>query len=443
MQAMYEGNITQDQAIAAIARAQQLNVPVMLADVGGQPIQRLTRAIRTNTGLGSAIVDETLEARAKGGAGRVINAAERGVGARSTGNPAAVSLGFLEQARTDSRPFYDQLPGLPSVSNPQATVQMRSPTVRGIVQGNETAEIGAGNYVQPLYADDGTLARYPTFQELDTVKKIIDQTIGKARRFGPQSTDQIPVGTQIEVERAQGIVNNLLRGADASPGGDIYRLARETFERQMQKKDAFDAGFEQFRTKGDSDTLLDIERTPGEILPENLKQIRRGQVAALRQRVQSPNDQTSNPSRTAPIYGSINARELLDAAVPNANRLQRMRERFALENQMSKTSNYVRGGSNTADKLAEAGSNIIGDMAAAAPGGAQAVTVAGATGTWNAMKGFFGKETRAEIAGILTNMNPSQSIAFLERLKVLQAQGEVTTKAIKASAAAATTSMNE
>jgi hypothetical protein len=82
-------------------------------------------------------------------------------------------------------------------------------------------------------------------------------------------------------------------------------------------------------------------------------------------------------------------------------------------------------------------------MAAAAPGGAQAVTVAGATGTWNAMKGFFGKETRAEIAGYLTNMNPRQSIEFLERLKVLQAQGEVTTKAIKASAAAATTSMNE
>jgi hypothetical protein len=47
MQAMYEGNISQDQAIAAIARAQQLNVPVMLADVGGQPVQRLTRSVRT------------------------------------------------------------------------------------------------------------------------------------------------------------------------------------------------------------------------------------------------------------------------------------------------------------------------------------------------------------------------------------------------------------
>jgi hypothetical protein len=55
----------------------------------------------------------------------------------------------------------------------------------------------------------------------------------------------------------------------------------------------------------------------------------------------------------------------------------------------------------------------------------------------------FSKETRAEIAGILTNMNPRQSIEFLERLKVLQAQGELTTKAIRATAAAATTSMNE
>ena len=120
-----------------------------------------------------------------------------------------------------------------------------------------------------------------------------------------------------------------------------------------------------------------------------------------------------------------------------------MQERFALENEMSKTSNYVRGGSNTADKIAEAAPNIIGDMAAAAPGGTKAVTVAGGAGIWNGIKGFFGKETRAEIAGYLTNMNPRQSIEFLERLKALQAQGEVTTKAIKASAAAATTSMNE
>jgi hypothetical protein len=443
MQAMYEGNISQDQAIAAIARAQQLNVPVMLADVGGQPIQRLTRTIRTKTGPGSAMVDEALEARARGGAGRVINAVERGVGARSTGNPAAVSDRFREQARTDSRPYYEQLPGLPSISNADVRAQMQTPAVQRIIQAEERAASDIGRPVSPLYNADGTLARNPTFEELDTVKKIVGETIGANRRFGSRPTDPIPAQTQTEVERAQSVVNNLLRGADASAGGDIYRIARGLYERPMQQKGAFDAGIEQFRTKGDFETLRDIETIPEAILPENLKYLRRGQVEALRQRVQSPNDQTSNPNRVAPIAGSINARAQLDAAIPNANRRERMNERLALENQMSGTSNYVRGGSNTADKLAEARSNIIGDMAAAAPGGAQAVTVAGATGTWNAMKGFFGKETRAEIAGILTNMNPSQSIAFLERLKVLQAQGEVTTKAIKASAAAATTSMNE
>ena len=443
MQAMYEGNITQDQAIAAIARAQQLNVPLMIADVGGQPVQRLTRAIRTNTGPGSAIVDETLEARARGGAGRVINAVERGVGARTTGNPAEVSDRFREQARTDSRPYYEQLPGLPSISNADVRAQMQTPAVQRIIQAEERAASDIGRPVSPLYNADGTLARNPTFEELDTVKKIVGETIGANRRFGSRPTDPIPAQTQTEVERAQSVVNNLLRGADASAGGDIYRIARGLYERPMRQKGAFDAGIEQFRTKGDFETLRDIETMPEAILPENLKYLRRGQVEALRQRVQSPNDQTSNPNRVAPIAGSINARAQLDAAVPNANRRERMNERLALENQMSKTSNYVRGGSNTADKIAEAAPNIIGDMAAAAPGGAQAVTVAGATGTWNAMKGFFGKETRAEIAGILTNMNPRQSIEFLERLKVLQAQGEVTTKAIKATAAAATTSMNE
>jgi hypothetical protein len=145
----------------------------------------------------------------------------------------------------------------------------------------------------------------------------------------------------------------------------------------------------------------------------------------------------------APIAGSINAREQLDAAATNANRRQRMNERLDLENQMSRTSNFVRGGSNTPDKLAEAVPNILGDMAAAAPSGAQAVGVSGVKGVWNAMSGALGKETRAEIVGHLTNMNPSQSIAFLERLKSLQAKGELTTKAIRATAVAAVTSTNE
>jgi hypothetical protein len=362
MQAMYEGNISQDQAIAAIARAQQLNVPVMLADVGGQPIQRLTRTIRTKTGPGSAMVDEALEARARGGAGRVINAVERGVGARSTGNPAAVSDRFREQARTDSRPYYEQLPGLPSISNADVRAQMQTPAVQRIIQAEERAASDIGRPVSPLYNADGTLARNPTFEELDTVKKIVGETIGANRRFGSRPTDPIPAQTQTEVERAQSVVNNLLRGADASAGGDIYRIARGLYERPMQQKGAFDAGIEQFRTKGDFETLRDIETMPEAILPENLKYLRRGQVEALRQRVQSPNDQTSNPNRVAPIAGSINARAQLDAAIPNANRRERMNERLALENQMSGTSNYVRGGSNTADKLAEAGSNIIGDM---------------------------------------------------------------------------------
>jgi hypothetical protein len=320
---------------------------------------------------------------------------------------------------------------------------MQTPAVQRIIQAEERANRDVGRSVSSLYNDNGTLARNPTFEELDIVKKIVGETITANRRFGSRPTDPIPAQTQTEVERAQDVVNNLLRGADASAGGDIYRMARGAYERPMQRKDAFDAGLEQFRAKGDFETLRDIETTPEAILPENLKYLRRGQVEALRQRVQSPNDQTSNPNRVAPIAGSINARAQLDAAALNANRRERMNERLALENQMSATSNYVRGGSNTADKIAEAEPNIIGDMAAAAPSGMQAVGVSGVKSVWNAMSGAFGKETRAEIAGILTNMNPRQSIEFLERLKVLQAQGELTTKAIRATAAAATTSMNE
>ncbi len=448
MNALNEGKITPDMAIELIARASDLNVPLALVDVGGQPVQRLARAVRTNTGPGSAMVEEALERRATGSADRVINAVERGIGAKSTDNPGKVIDDLLTKARRDSDPYYNQLPDLPDISNAEVRAQMETPAVRRIIQSEEKASSDIGREVSPLYNDDGTLARDPSFQEVDTVKKIVGETVGANKVFGSRPTDPIPAQTRTQVERAQSVVDNLLSGADASPGGSTYAQARKAFELPMQQKEAYEQGIEQFKTKSggtkrDFENLRDIETIPDAILPVNRRNLRRGQVDALRQRIQSPRDLMSNPNRVNQIAGDINARARLDAAVPNAARRQRMQERLAMENQMSETSNFVRGGSNTADKIAESGPDIIGQVAGAAPSGARAATVAGATGMWNGIKGFFGKETRAEIAGLLTNMNAAESIDFLNRINLLQKQGKVTTQAIKGIAAAVTNSRNE
>jgi hypothetical protein len=448
MNAMNEGKITPDMAIERIARARDLNVPLAPVDVSGQPVQRLARAVKTNTGPGSAMMEEALEKRAKGSADRVINAVERGIGAKSTDNPGKVSDDLLDLARKNSDPYYEQLPNLPPINTAAVRAQMETPVVRKIIESEEKAYRDIGMEVSPLYNDDGTLARSPTFEEVDTVKKIVGETVQANRTFGSRPTDPIPAQTRTQVNRAQRVVDNLLSGADASPGGRTYAKARKEFELPMQRKEAYEQGIEEFKTKSggttrDIETLRDIETTPDAILPENMRNLRRGRVDALRQRIQSPNDLTSNPNRVAQIAGNLNARMRLNAAVPNAKRRQRMEERLAMENQMSQTSNFVRGGSTTADKVAEGGPDIIGQVAEAAPGGARAATVAGATGMWNGIKGYFGKETRAEIAGLLTNMNASESIAFLNRINLLQKQGKVTSQAIKGIAAAVTNSMNE
>lgn len=435
MQAMQDGQITQDQAILALARAQELNVPMTIADVGGRPIQQLVRAGRT---LGDPTADRVLKERAGGGAGRVINALERGIGARSTGNPAAVSDSYLQQARTNSDPYYSQLPGLPSISNADVRTQMETPAVRRIIQAEENANRDVGRTVNSLYNTDGTLTRNPTFEEVDAVKKVVGETISANRRFGSRPNDPIPAQTQTEVERAQSVVNNLLRNADLSLGGRTYARARHEFELPMRRKNAFDQGFEQFKSKGDSETLQDILTTPEAILPTDQRYLRRGQIEALRQNIQKPIDVTSDPNRVARVAGSINARAQLDAAVPNANRRARMNERLAMENEMAATSNFVRGGSNTADKLVEVAPDILGGVISAAPAGPKAMGISGIKGVGNAIVGLVGKQTRAEISGHLLNMNQRQSMDFLERLKMLQQRGELTTKTINATAAAAT-----
>jgi ABC-type sugar transport system substrate-binding protein len=47
---MEEDGVAPEAAAAALERARQANVPLGLVDVGGQPLQRLTRAVRTLPG---------------------------------------------------------------------------------------------------------------------------------------------------------------------------------------------------------------------------------------------------------------------------------------------------------------------------------------------------------------------------------------------------------
>ena len=75
------------------------------------------------------------------------------------------------------------------------------------------------------------------------------------------------------------------------------------------------------------------------------------------------------------LFGTPKARERLQAAFPDAASFETFSQRMLAENRMSRTREFVQGGSNTADKLAEqqAQSGIAGDLGAAALGSKYAI----------------------------------------------------------------------
>jgi hypothetical protein len=431
LQAMEEGGIAPEIAAARLEQARRRGVPLGLVDVGGQPVQRLARGVRTLPGEGSAIIDEALQARAAAQPDRVINWLERAVGRTSTGNAGARADDLITQARTESAPFYGRLDTLPPLNDWASRAPFAVPRVRDIVRGSEAARRNWGMRVDPLYDDSGSLRRSPTFRDVDRVKQNLDEILMPQYQQGPRPADSVVIGTREERSMADAIRRQLLEAADAAPGGDVYATARASFAGRAQARDALERG-----RMFNKDSLQDViaQRTGG--TPAENKWYGRGVIEALRERVDSMPDLASQPNVLRSVAGSRAAREKLEAAVPD-RRVAALRARLADENTAAQTNTFVRSGSQTADKAVEAADAAVDMAADVAVSSPTQTVVRGLQSAYaQVMKGV-NAETRAEVARQLTNFNdPAAQQAFLERLRRLQAQGQLRAQDVTATARA-------
>jgi len=433
LQAMEVGGVAPEAAAARLDAARRRGVPLGLVDVGGQPVQRLARGVRTLPGEGSAIIDEALQARAAAQPDRVINFLERAIGRTSTGNAGARADALINQARTESAPFYGQLDQLPPLNDFASRAPFQVPRVRDIVQGSETARRGWGMPVDPLYNDAGTLRRPPTFRDVDRVKQNIDELLLPQYQQGPRPADAVSIGTREERSMADALRRQLLTAADAAPGGSIYANARASYAGPAQARDALESGRE-----FNKDSLQDViaQRTGG--TPAENKWYGRGVIEALRERVDSMPDLASQPNVLRSVAGSRAARAKLEAAVPD-RRVQALRGRITDENTAAQTNAFVRSNSQTADKVVEAGDLAMDLATDAATSSPTQTLVRSVRAVYDKVTAGANAETRAEVARQLTNFNdPAAQQAFLERLRRLQAQGQLRAQDVTATARAMT-----
>lgn len=427
LQAMEAGGVAPEMAAVRLQQARQRGVPLGLIDVGGQPVQRLARGVRTLPGEGSAIIDDALQTRAAAQPDRVINFLERAVGRTSTGNAGARADALITQARNESAPFYGQLDQLPPLTDWDSRAQFAVPRVRDIVRGSETARRGWGLPVDPLYNDAGALRRSPTFRDVDRVKQNIDELLLPVYQQGPRPADSVSIGTREERNMADALRRQLLTAADAAPGGSTYATARASFAGPAQARDALERGRE-FQ----SATLQDVlaQRQGG--TPAENKWYQRGVMEALRERIEGVPDLASQPNVVRYVAGSRGARAKLEAAVPD-RRVAALRDRLTMENQGAQTNAFVRSGSQTADKAVEAADATVDLAADAVSGTGLNVMAARAirSGYEKLMAGA-NEETRAQVARNLTSFDdPAAQQEFLRRLQQLQATGNLNARQVK------------
>ncbi len=433
LQAMEAGGIAPEIAAARLEQSRRRGVPLGLVDVGGQPVQRLARGVRTLPGEGSAIIDEALQARGAAQPDRVINWLERAVGRTSTGNAGARADALITQARNESAPFYGRLDSLPPLDDWASRAPFAVPRVRDIVRGSEAARRGWGMRVDPLYNDSGMLIRSPTFRDVDRVKQNLDEILMPQYQQGPRPADSVVIGTREERAMADATRRQLLQAADAAPGGDVYATARASFAGPAQARDALERGRE-----FNKDSLQDViaQRTGG--TPAENKWYGRGVIEALRERVDSMPDLASQPNVLRSVAGSRAARAKLEAAVPD-RRVQALRGRITDENTAAQTNAFVRSGSQTADKAVEAGDLAMDLATDAATSSPTQTLVRSVRSIYDKVTAGANAETRAEVARQLTNFNdPAAQQAFLERLRRLQAQGQLRAQDVTATARAMT-----
>lgn len=420
LKAMETGGVSPDVAAMQLEQSRRLGVPLGLVDVGGQPVQRLARGVRTLPGEGSAIIQGELERRAAGQRGRVVRMVERATGRRSTGNAEARADELITQARAESAPFYSQLEGLPPLSEPQLLSLFDIPRVRDIVRRSEAARRGWGGSVDPLYDDAGALRRLPTFRDVDRIKQNLDEILKPQFQMGPRPADSVTIDTREERNIVDALRRQLLSAADVSPGGDIYSSARASYASPAQAREALEAGA-QFPQASLQDVIA-MTRTAS---PAQRKWYQRGVTEALRENIEGMPDIVSQPNVLRAVAGSPAARAKLEAATPERRR-EALQGRIAAERTAAQTNAFLRGNSQTAEKLAEATDTAVDTMADVATSGVLQNLVRGVKSAYDRVISGVNENTRAEIARQLTNFdNPAAQRDFLNRLARLKAKGDL------------------
>lgn len=412
-----------------LKRIQQSEVPLGMADVGGNPMQRLGRAVVTQEGAGSDMAVKALTERQAGRADRLINTFRQYVAPM---DDATQTVDDIIKARSaQGAPDYQAAMEMAPVTNENLQRMIKDPLIqRGLARGREIMRIEANARGSEFNPNDYVLGQQvagrtsPGYSERMAGARpqdIIEQTSEavpnmRALQAAKIGLDDIlegyrdPVTQRLNLDQRGRAINELRRSflSELENVNPAYGEANRNWGAATDLKNAVDRGRSFLR--GDIDlTTRAIEN----MTPPEKAMFRIGAGREMRRLVETTR---GNNNALNKFFGSPEQTQRLRALFDSDRDFMNFQKVLLDEQLAQRTESAMLGGSQTANKLEElnmlAGSNQIpttgtGVMARILRGIGD-VTIGGA------------RSRRAEaLAPLLYGTNPAE---VADRLTLLQAQ---------------------
>lgn len=417
--------ITPDEMLA---RMQQSQVPLSMADVGGVPMQRLARAVVTQEGKGSERAVSALTERQAGRGDRLVNAFRQYV---SPMDDATQTIDDIIKARAaQGAPDYQAAMEMAPVTNENLQRMVKDPLIqRGLARGREIMRIEANARGTPFDPNDYVLGQRvagrtsPSYSERMSGYKpqdIIERTVEsfpnmRALQAAKIGLDDIlegyrdPVTQRLNLDQRGRAINELRRSFlnELEKVNPAYAEANRNWGAATDLKNAVDRGRSFLR--GDIDLN---ERAIASLTPAEKAMFRVGAARELRRQVETTRG-TNDALRK--FFGTTEQTRRLRALFDSNEDFMNFQKVLLDEQLAQRTEGTMLGGSQTANKQQE-----LGMLAGAyqAPTSASNFTANILRGLGNMAVG--GSRTRRadELAPLLYGTNPAE---VADRLLQIQA----------------------
>ena len=395
-----------------------LSSPEIAKVVGreGDTAKRFEQLQAERAELGPAVVD-------RGQADRAQEQIVRNFG--PVANPNEISESLLQQARSRSAPLYDAFRSQPARTSDELQAMMQTPAGQQALANARSIAANEGRDPNALGFDldaqgNVILRSDPSPETLDLLKRGLDDVVGGYRN---------PITGQLDLND-QGRAVEGLRQRFVSEVDRLYpnyAEARAAYAGPAGER----AALQQGRALSTANPR-DIQVTMGRMTPGQQDQFRLGQRVAMSDAV----DKVRYSSNTYQnIYGSPLAQQRA-ATVFGEGPAANMRSAYDAEQRMAQTAYDTLGGSPTAMRAAadEAFDSPMGtaiDMGFAAATGGGGVSELGRKGV-NWLKDTYrlgaSKKKADQIAPLLFNTNPAETMAIIQALSKKSAARDVYVK---------------